>query len=513
VKVSERGHKLLLAALLIIGAVPRVAFSFLPTKTLLQYVIPDDSYYYFQLAANIGRGLGPTVDGVNLTNGFHPLWGYVIAPVFWLKGINPDLPVRLAMALGGVLDVAAAYFVYRTIYLLSSSRGGAYLGAACYLTAPLVLLHSVNGEVTAITLFLVALATWQFARILKHDLWRLKDVLWLGVFCGLMNLARSDTASYSLAILLLLTYYLIGQKKPGLIAAFILPGVVLAAPWLIWNFVTFGTVVQVSAVAMPYVWKVKAGGPGGFDVIKSFAAVVRHFGAFTHFSPLSGLTLVAVGLAWGLLIGRDTAGRRGHWVVLALTAAAFVNFLAHVVVRRYTRDWYFSEFAVVAALTVGVAAGLYPVAAKRRPALLLAVFFLWLAGGAPYAVKRVLSPSHEWQPEMRRGAEWINAHPGVKVAAFNGGIVSYYADNRVTVVDGNVNNAAFEALKRRRLYQYLVDNDIRYVVDYDRPIYYTYKAFWPPEKLRFVRPEVYLDIAELDYTGATFGAYRVYRDR
>jgi len=138
---------------------------------------------------------------------------------------------------------------------------------------------------------------------------------------------------------------------------------------------------------------------------------------------------------------------------------------------------------------------------------------MWLVGGAPYAVKRTVSPYHEWQPEMRRGAEWINAHPGVKVAAFNGGIVSYYADNRVTVVDGNVNNAAFEAIKQKRLYRYLFDNDIVYVVDYDRPIYYDYKKFWPPEKLRFVKLEVDLDNPELDYTGATFGAYRVYPDR
>ena len=239
-KDDERGNKLPLAALLVAGAVPRAVLAFLPIKTLLQYVIPDDSYYYFQLATNIGRGLGPTVDGVNLTNGFHPLWAYAVAPVFWLKGINPDLPVRLCMLLGGALDVAAAYFVYRTIRLLSSSRGGAYLGAACYLAAPMGLLHSVNGEVTAITLFLVALATWQLARILHNDLWDPKNILWLGAICGLMNLARSDTAPYTLAILLVLTYYLVRRKKPGLITAFVLPPLVLAAPWVIWNYATFG---------------------------------------------------------------------------------------------------------------------------------------------------------------------------------------------------------------------------------------------------------------------------------
>jgi hypothetical protein len=510
---DEKGNKLLLVALLAIGAIPRAVLAFLPIKTLLQYVIPDDSYYYFQLATNIGRGLGPTVDGVNLTNGFHPLWAYAITPVFLLKGINPDLPVRLSMLLGGVLDVAAAYFIYRTIRLITSSRGGAYLGAACYLTAPLGVLHSVNGMETAAKLFFVALATWQLARILHYDLWDIINILGLGALCGLMNLARSDTIPYTLAILFLLTYFLFRLKKPGLIAAYVAPVVILAAPWVIWNYATFGTVVQVSAVAMPYATKVKAGGPGGLNLVKGAGGVVRYFGGFTHFSPFFGLTLVVVGLAWGLSVGRDAIAKRGFWGVLTLTAAAFATFVTDVVGRGFVRDWYFAEFAVVAALSVGVAGGLFPLAAKRRPILLVGIFLLWLAASVPGAAKRALSPDHEWQPEMRHGAEWINAHPGVKVAAFNAGIVSYYADNRVTGIDGNVNNAAFDAIKRRRLYEYVVDRDIRYIVDYDRPIYYTYKKSWPEEKLRFVKLEADLDDPELDYTGATFGAYRVYRDR
>jgi hypothetical protein len=507
------GNKLPLAAVLALGAIPRVALAFLPMKTLLQYVLPDDSYYYFQIATNLSRGLGPTIDGVNLTNGFHPLWAYAITPIFLLKGIDPDLPVRLCMLAGGALDVAAAYFIYRTVRLLSSSRGGALLGAACYLVAPLGVLHSVNGLETAPKLFFVALTTWQLARLLHLNSWRVKDLLALGAFCGLMNLARSDTVPYTLAILLLLTYFLLRQRKPLLLAGFVGPVAALAAPWLIWNAATFGTVVQVSAVAMPYVMKAKTAGSATLDLILGLGAVVRKFGGFTHFSPFSGLTLVAVGLAWGLLVRSNAGAKKDHWAVLAPTGAAFATFVADIAGRGFSRDWYFSEFAVVAALSIGVAAALYPVAAKRKGLLFLGVFLLWFVGGVPYAVNRAVLPSYEWQPEMRRGAEWINAHPGAKVGAFNAGIMSYYADNRVTGIDGNVNNAAFDALQRRRLYRYVVDHDIAYIVDYDRPVYHMYKKFWPPDKLPFIKLEAELDDPELDYTGATFGVYRVYRDR
>ena len=34
----------------------------------------DDSYYYLQIARHLAAGDGFTFDGLNPTNGFHPLW-------------------------------------------------------------------------------------------------------------------------------------------------------------------------------------------------------------------------------------------------------------------------------------------------------------------------------------------------------------------------------------------------------------------------------------------------------
>ena len=44
----------------------------------------DDSFYAFQIARNIAGGHGPTFDGVNLTNGFQPLYVAMLVPVFVL---------------------------------------------------------------------------------------------------------------------------------------------------------------------------------------------------------------------------------------------------------------------------------------------------------------------------------------------------------------------------------------------------------------------------------------------
>jgi len=37
-------------------------------------VAVDDMGYYMKISENMALGLGPTFDGLHLTNGYHPLW-------------------------------------------------------------------------------------------------------------------------------------------------------------------------------------------------------------------------------------------------------------------------------------------------------------------------------------------------------------------------------------------------------------------------------------------------------
>ena len=38
----------------------------------------DDAFYYFKVAQNISEGNGSSFDGINLANGYHPLWMVVL---------------------------------------------------------------------------------------------------------------------------------------------------------------------------------------------------------------------------------------------------------------------------------------------------------------------------------------------------------------------------------------------------------------------------------------------------
>jgi len=61
------------------------------------WFIRDDAYYYFKVAQNISEGQGSTFDGINPTNGYHPLWMLICVPIFALARVDLILPLRILL--------------------------------------------------------------------------------------------------------------------------------------------------------------------------------------------------------------------------------------------------------------------------------------------------------------------------------------------------------------------------------------------------------------------------------
>jgi hypothetical protein len=75
----------------------------------------DDAYYYFKVAQNITEGKGSTFDGINPTNGYHPLWMAICIPIFFLARYDLILPLRVLIMVMAGLNVATAIMIYRYI--------------------------------------------------------------------------------------------------------------------------------------------------------------------------------------------------------------------------------------------------------------------------------------------------------------------------------------------------------------------------------------------------------------
>ena len=73
----------------------------------------DDAFYYFQIAHNLAEGKFSTFDGgITRTNGYHPLWLFLITPFYWVFDKEAALfaikAFEIVLVAGGVALVAAA---------------------------------------------------------------------------------------------------------------------------------------------------------------------------------------------------------------------------------------------------------------------------------------------------------------------------------------------------------------------------------------------------------------------
>ena len=91
---------------------------------LIRDLSTDDAFYYFQIARNLAEGKFSTFDGgITRTNGYHPIWLFLITPFYW--AFDPERALfaikafEIMLVAGGVaLVTAAARLAHMPWYLM-----------------------------------------------------------------------------------------------------------------------------------------------------------------------------------------------------------------------------------------------------------------------------------------------------------------------------------------------------------------------------------------------------------
>ena len=138
------------------------------------WFIRDDAYYYFKVAQNISEGQGSTFDGINPTNGYHPLWMLICVPIFAFARFDLILPLRILMLVMSGLSTATAILLYRLIGKIFSPPIGAV--AALYWVFSFDVLNIVYrpGLETGIAAFFIVLLVYKLYGFERS--WRTNEV-------------------------------------------------------------------------------------------------------------------------------------------------------------------------------------------------------------------------------------------------------------------------------------------------------------------------------------------------
>lgn len=499
--------------LMLCGAALWVRLSLASSDVLLlvQKSLPDDAFYYFTLARNVTSGLGLTLDGENLTNGFHPLWMILLAPLFLFSGGDGAPPIHAALYLGAILNIFTGLLLYFTTKRLTGSESASLVATTAYLFNPGAILGSINGLETSLALLLFAAISFLCLALLTNGGAGAKTPAILGVAAGLTFLARTDYVFMLVAVAGYLALTQPNRTKTSI--SYLAAVAVVVSPWLTWNLLNFKTPFQVSGQALPFVLHQEflSGGATSWGVVLHalsqveravltvipnlfFIYPVQHdelrIGAIVHLLSLS-LALFALWLRPGLRRKvLQQLSPAAHLVIIPTLAVAAIV-LAHSGVRWSLQGWYFAPVLYIAALYLGLAyrlgdASLATVGVGwlRTPAVALVLLALVLFG--QIRLSEVWRAGYyPWQIGMYQEAQWLRKNalrqaqdiPSEewRIGVYNSGIVSYFSPVKIINLDGVANNAAYRALSTKGLAQYIKDQRITHLADYG----YTLEQYMP----------------------------------
>jgi|GEM_PF-3185143 len=389
----------------------------------------DDTYYYFKTALHVSRGVGSSFDGLNPTDGYHPLWLAILALAF--KPFTSDMVHLTRVAF--TLQVGMVWLGGLLLARLRAAGGSKLLWPlALVLANPFSAKILLCGQETALQFLLssAALAVWWSLREAPRG-YRLIEWAGLAMICSLAALARLDTVFFCAALLampLILPSAL--ERKAGAPARVQIAGL---------GFALFGC------------------GLGSF--------LLYHLAVFHHLMPVSGAIkqhmdadeiashaarIAAAAVAVAGIVAFWRAARRQSSPVLALLAPPVVGTLCVAIYNfglrgemspSLIRIWYLEPFLLCGILVVGavLASGWR---ARQVAIVLGGGTALWLGVTGLAWRYRLESRSYSVYQSAERCSRWANAHvaPGAVGAAWDAGFAGAFTDRPVINLDGLVNS-------------------------------------------------------------------------
>jgi hypothetical protein len=490
-RVGEKSSWIFLTILVAILGIGLLSLAFRNSTVVFDSPLTEDGYYVLTVARNLARGVGFSVDGTTWTNGFHPLWAILSSLAFVLAGDASEPAIRILLAASAVFSILSALS-------WSSVVGGAFdansrlyriIFMLVYLTSFQLLAQHFNGLETGFSLLLFAVIGNYWCG--SYD-YHTRGSAVLGLLLGILFLARIDAAIFGVLVATEAVWRLRSDFRKAFVQSATMGAVasLIAAPWFIYNLALTGKLVPVSGLALgletdrPLDRMVNAAGAIARDGFPSILGEINR--------PVSlAVFLLACAVALFLFYRQSTDSLPGPRDISTGTErftrrcreyTAMILCYVAVQIAVYTLSngatfFYPRYFILLSVLAVGVFAFLlYRLALSRMTWLAVTAAVLLTVGalttvagwhGVSFAQRLNQLQSYVAAPCLDQVAlAKAFRMTGEKVGALQTGTLAFFVEGAINL-DGKVNFAAYEARRRGKLLDYILEQRIGLLVDFD----------------------------------------------
>jgi hypothetical protein len=456
-----------LLSILILTFIIRLIIAWQPFQTLIPRIVMDDSFYGFSIARNIAMGNGITYNRVDSTNGFQPLWIFLITPIFMLSNIN--LAVNLVLTISTMLEVLTVFLIYKLASRYFNKKIG-LLAAFLWAVNPLIMFHTLNG--LELPLYIVMILSTLIFYDSINDKVNLKNILILGVLIGLTFLSRGDGVFLFVAIFVHMLFF--NKKvKRSYPLVFLAITAIVVSPWLLYSYFTFGTITQSSFLANYYAshglipfYDFKPPEGLGDVFAKISESSIRASGTLVHLFGVVDLLELSLGtlLLIPFLLLTIYAFTK-NWkkakllVLFSILLLLFYAGYFWVINIRYIAP-------VMPLLIIFEAVGLMLLFDFKKSVFFIVISYLVLVLGVN-GLNQWTKGYLPWQGEIYKDAIWIsqNTPQNAIVASFASGIIIYFSNRTVIAMDGVVDYNSIKYILEKNVYDYWKSRNVTYWVE------------------------------------------------
>ncbi len=434
-----RDRNLLLPAVVAAVGTARLCFlCCLPDRLLARY-IPDDAFYYLVMGRNFAATGRWTFDGVDPGSGFHLLWGYLLALIYWVR---PAINLQGVVAVGGLISLGcvtlAAWLAGRVARRLFGEVGTDVGVGLIVLSALALSVDMALMETPLVLLASAAVLDW----LGRDEQVATSGLLAAGIGLGVAGmLARSDFGLLPACLFAMqLVMWGLGKSsstKVRLAGSVLVGSVVGLGLVMLHTHWISGEWVQ-GSVQQKLAWSRAQ----GFSSEPFRRLLFRIFLVAENSGAQSRRVLWPATLAaWGLLVALGSGlllTLRRRVQARVVVAGLCLTILAYAVFYRFNsadmQSWYVANVEIPLAVLAGGGASWF---VRRYRGMTLAVAGVVCLVGVLLSFKQPIA----YQAQMYDAALYLRTHRELKpVGSWNAGIAGYFGGGGVTNLDGLVND-------------------------------------------------------------------------
>lgn len=453
---------------------PLVMFTIIVSFTIfgvfckgLEYFLgfaPDDSFYYFEIAKNLLKGHVFSFDGgITHTNGFHPLWLFVITPfvAFFQNNFIPYLLLSVFFyCLGNVVFI----IIIEKLFGEKTAKSFAILLSF----NPFVLIVGLNGLETGMLIFMLSLF---LLVIFVLDVTQLKYMLLLSIVTALLFLTRTDSIFIIVfGWIFIFVNKIRNVKKTNCFRtvfkffAFGILSLIIVSPWLLFNFIKFGSFIQDSGKALTYqtLQYNNANGLGWKGLFDNFKVYIN--GNINTTAFINGMRNTPCLVAFLILVIYCIVNKKikleykqkifiislvFFWAIIYLSSA----------LRFSPREWYFVIALPLLSLFCALVIKQWKQNSKNIISIVIVMFLFILniqeikVGLYPHQVTsmaNILKSNEHFSEETRIGSS-------------DAGIAGFFSNYHTINLDGLTNSDIIPYIREGKIFEWLDENHVEYI--------------------------------------------------